>query len=98
MFWERRRKSDEKTYIIVKEQHGQFQLALGAQARSYRQLRPATTEAARLASKLNDGRYYVFQAVSVSEVLSPRAITRSLDDGTSHADGLIPASKADPLD
>ena len=40
------------------------------------------TEAARLASKLNDGKYYVFQAISVSEVVSPRAVTRPLTEST----------------
>ncbi len=94
MFWERRRKTDEQIYIIVKEQHGQFQIALGAQARSYRQIRPAVTEAARLASKLNDGKYYVFQAVSVSEVVSPRAVTRSLGEGSGHIEHMAASGEA----
>jgi hypothetical protein len=82
MFWDRKRRTPEQLYMIIKEQHGTFQVALGAQARTYRHAQPAMTEAARLASKLNDGKYYVFQAISVSEVVSPRAVTRPLTEST----------------
>lgn len=85
MFWDRKRRADEHLYIIVKEQKGQFQIALGAQAKTYGHAQPAMTEAARLASKLNDGKYYVFQAVSVSEVTSPRAVTRPLTESTTES-------------
>ena len=60
MFLDRKRRADEHLYIIVKEQMGQFQIALGTQAKLYRHAQPAMTEAARLASKLNDGKYDVF--------------------------------------
>lgn len=78
MFWGRSHRREQPVYIIVKEQHGRFDMAMGNGTKTYTDLRAATLDAGRFASKLNDGRYFVFQAVSVSEVLSPSAVTRPL--------------------
>lgn len=78
MFWAQRRNSGERLFVILREQSGIFGFALGDHTKVFSRRETAVTEAARLASKYNDGRYFVFQAVSVSEVVSPRAVTRSL--------------------
>ena len=80
MFWDKRRKTEDRLFIVVKEQHGSYQIAMGDATKTYRDLRSAVNDAGRLATKFNDGKYFVFQAVSVSEVVSPRAVTRSLGD------------------
>lgn len=78
MFWDKRHRREQPVYIIVKEQHGRFDMAMGNGTKTYSDLRTATLDAGRFASKFNDGRYFVFQAVSVSEVLTPSAVTRPL--------------------
>jgi len=78
MFWSRRRASDETMFLIVKEHLGLFTIVTGQSGRAYRDARSASREAARLASNRNDGRYFVFQAVSVSEVCTPSAVTRPI--------------------
>lgn len=78
MFWNKRAKAAETLYIVVKEQHGLFEMAMGKASKTYRNLRAAELEAERMAGKMNDGRYYVFQAVAVSEVVTPSAVTRPI--------------------
>jgi hypothetical protein len=95
MFWDRRRATDDSIFIVVKEQHGCFHLALGDATKIYRDLKSAMGDAGRLASKLNDGKYFVFQAVAVSEVTAPRAVTRTLGRATAEREQIERVSVGD---
>jgi hypothetical protein len=78
MFFSPRGRSDGPLYIIVKSQNGIMSLAMGSPTRTWRSANAASAEAARLAAKHQDGKYFVFQAIAVSEVVTPRAVTRAL--------------------
>jgi hypothetical protein len=81
MFFRRSKSADETLFLIVRRKDGMFNIVMGDSRRSFMKLEPAMREAQRLASKLNDGQYFVMQAVAVSQVESPQAVTRRISTG-----------------